>query len=173
MKNLFLLIVIIGLISCSQKKAEANEVNWNKEKSVELNKVIANEEAVDIKIYLQKHLDWKMVETGSGLQYYIYEQGDSKDSLKVNDIVDIKYKVMTFNDTVCYQTAKDEVLEVKIDHSQVETGLQEGLKKMCVGDRAKMIVPSHLAHGLTGDFDKIPPLTPIVIDVKVVDLLNR
>jgi len=173
MRYLYFFLLIL-LFSCSSENEDNKEqVNWNKDKSVELNKVIANEEAVDIKIYLQRHLDWKMIATGSGLQYYIYEHGKNTDSLKVNDVVDVKYKVMTFDDKVCYQTEDDEVLEVKIDHSQVETGLQEGLKKMCVGDKAKMIIPSHLAHGLTGDFDKIPPLTPIVIDVEVVELLNR
>ena len=35
-----------------------------------------------------------------------------------------------------------------------------------------MIIPSHLAHGLTGDMDKIPPLTPIVIDLYVIEILR-
>ena len=167
-----ILFVFLLLFSCTSQKEKQVNIDWNKKKSVELNKVIAAEEAIDIKLYLQRHLDWKMIATGSGLQYYIYEHGEG-DSLRVGDIVDIKYLVKTFDDTICYQTASDEVLEVKIDHSQVETGLQEGLKKMCVGDKAKMIIPSHLAHGLTGDFNKIPPLTPILVDVQVVELLNR
>ena len=74
--------------------------------------------------------------------------------------------------TVCYETGKDEVLEVEVDHSQVETGLQEGLKKMKVGDKAKMIIPSHLAHGITGDLNKIPPLTPLIIDIQVTELIK-
>jgi len=167
-----ILFVFLLLFSCKSQKEKQVNIDWNKNKSVELNKVIAAEEAIDIKLYLQRHFDWEMIATGSGLQYYIYENGEG-DSLKEGDIVDIKYLVKTFDDTICYQTSSDEVLEVKIDHSQVETGLQEGLKKMCVGDKAKMIIPSHLAHGLTGDFNKIPPLTPILIDVQVVELLNR
>ena len=160
------------MLSCTTQDKKPVEIDWGKDKSVELNRVITAEEAIDIKLYLQRHLDWEMIATGSGLQYFIYKNGGGH-SLSVGDIVDIKYLVKTFDDTICYQTESDEVLEVKIDHSQVETGLQEGLKKMSVGDKAKMIIPSHLAHGLTGDFNKIPPLTPILIDVEVVELLNR
>jgi len=41
---------------------------------------------------------------------------------------------------------------------------------MRVGDKAKFIVPSHLGHGLSGDFEKIPPLTTLVIDLELVAL---
>ena len=54
------------------------EVVWDKEKSIELNKVITLEEKIDIKIFLERHRDWRMVETGSGLQYYIYEHGSGR-----------------------------------------------------------------------------------------------
>ena len=40
------------------------------------------------------------------------------------------------------------------------------------GDKAKLIVPSHLAHGLVGDFDKIPPLTPIVVDIQLYKIVK-
>jgi len=54
----------------------------------------------------------------------------------------------------------------------VETGVQEGLKKMREGDKVKMIIPSHLAHGLTGDMNKIKPLTPIVVDLHLIEILK-
>jgi FKBP-type peptidyl-prolyl cis-trans isomerase len=41
---------------------------------------------------------------------------------------------------------------------------------MKMGDRAKLIIPSHLAHGLVGDLNKIPPLTTIVVDIHLIDL---
>jgi FKBP-type peptidyl-prolyl cis-trans isomerase len=150
--------------SCSSKQTSPVEVEWTKEKSMELNKTIALEEKVAIKLFLAQHSTWKMIETGSGLQYYIYEKG-SGDMPKVGSVVEIEYSIKMLDGTLCYETEKDEVIVVVIDHSDVETGVQEGLKTMKVGDRAKMIIPSHLAHGLTGDLDKIKPLTPIVVDI--------
>ena len=172
LNNFFLLVIFFQffLTSCSNKEPLKEEVVWDKEKSIELNKVITLEEKIDIKIFLERHRDWRMVETGSGLQYYIYEHGSGRKA-KPGVSVDITYKVMTLDEKLCYQTGEDEVLEVKIDHSEIETGLQEGLKQMSVGDKAKMIIPSHLAHGLTGEYNKIPPLTPILIDVQLVEIL--
>ena len=120
---------------------------------------------------MAQHSDWKLTSTGTGLQYYIYEANDGQ-PIKVGSVIDVKYKVTQLDGTVCYETGEDEVLEVEVDHSQVETGLQEGLKKMKVGDKAKMIIPSHLAHGITGDLNKIPPLTPLIIDIQVTELIK-
>lgn len=169
--TILVLIFSINLVSCNEKTSEQKDVNWSKEKSIELNKVITLEEKINIKLYLERHKKWAMVETGSGLQYYTYENGEG-DSIKTGMLIEIKHKVYTLDDKLCYETDKDEVLEVKIDHSEIETGLQEGLKKMKIGDKAKMIIPSHLAHGLTGDFNKIPPLTPIVVDVELIRILK-
>lgn len=172
--NVFILLAffILFIISCSNDKPLKKEIDWNKEKSIELNRVITLEEKIDIKLFLERHKDWKMSETGSGLQYYIYEKGKGERALP-GMTVDIKYKVMTLDEKVCYESGEDEVLEVEIDHSEIETGLQEGLKQMYVGDKAKMIIPSHLAHGLSGDYNKIPPLTPILIDVQLVEILYK
>lgn len=167
------MIVLFFLISygCSPKKEKQVEVNWTKEKSMELNKTIAMEEKVAIKLFLAQHSTWKMIESGSGLQYYIYEHGKGT-MPKVGSVVDIEYSISMLDGTLCYETEKDEVIEVVIDHSEVETGVQEGLKKMRAGDRAKMIIPSHLAHGLTGDLNKIKPLTPIVVDIYLNEIIK-
>jgi FKBP-type peptidyl-prolyl cis-trans isomerase len=41
---------------------------------------------------------------------------------------------------------------------------------MHVGDKAKFILPSHLAHGIMGDNDKIPPLTPVVYNIELLSI---
>jgi FKBP-type peptidyl-prolyl cis-trans isomerase len=41
---------------------------------------------------------------------------------------------------------------------------------MNVGDRAKFIVPSHLAFGLLGDQKMIPPQATLVYDVELINL---
>jgi FKBP-type peptidyl-prolyl cis-trans isomerase len=38
------------------------------------------------------------------------------------------------------------------------------------GVHAKLILPSHLAHGLLGDRDKIPPQSILYIDLELVEL---
>jgi FKBP-type peptidyl-prolyl cis-trans isomerase FkpA len=159
-------------IGCSEKEESPKvKINWTKENSIELNKRIALEEKLAIKLFLAQHQDWSIIESGSGLQYFIYEKGDGP-KITVGSVIDVEYSVSKLDGTLCYKTSDDNVIEIVVDHSQVETGIQECLKKMKEGDKAKMIIPSHLAHGLTGDMDKIPPLTPIVIDLHVIEILR-
>ena len=60
--------------------------------------------------------------------------------------------------------------EFSIDKSDEESGLNEAVKFLSVGDKAKLILPSHLAHGLLGDLDKIPPQSILLIDVQLIKI---
>lgn len=153
------------LFSCTNDELpEEVKVDWSKEKSTELNKELAQREKLNIQLFLDRHPNWKINETGSGLYFYKYENGVGLEANSGRE-AQVQFKISLLDGTECYSTAADEVEIFKIDHSHVETGVQEGIKLMQEGDKAKMIIPSHLAHGLTGDYDKIPPLTPIVVDL--------
>jgi FKBP-type peptidyl-prolyl cis-trans isomerase len=52
----------------------------------------------------------------------------------------------------------------------VESGIHEGIKLMRVGEKSKLVFPSHLAHGLVGDLKDIPPLSPLVVDIELIEL---
>lgn len=166
----FGLLIFAVLMSCSEEQPKEPEFKWTKEHSTALNKNLAIEEEIDIKLFLEQHKDWQMTKTGSGLQYYIYEKGDGPKS-KVGNLAEVEYTISLLDGTVCYKTESYEVEEFKIDHSQIETGIQEGVKLLNKGDKVKFIIPSHLAHGLIGDLNKIPPLTPLVVDFYLRDLL--
>jgi len=84
--------------------------------------------------------------------------------------VAVKYKISFLNGDLCYETPKNQLSYFKIDHSDIESGVQEGVKKMRKGEKAVFIVSSHLAHGITGDQNKIPPATSLVVEIELVDL---
>lgn len=162
-------ILFIGLIaSCTEpEKPVQPEVNWTKTNSTDLSKELAIQAELDIKLFLEMHKDWDVTRTGSGLQFYIYENGEG-DSIHAGDVAEVEYVISTLDGTECYKTASDEYETFVVDRSEVETGFQEGIKKLRVGDKAKLIIPSHIGHGLVGDMDKIPPLTTLLVDVTVL-----
>ena len=133
---------------------------------------MAIQEGIDIKLFLEMHKDWQMQETGSGLQYYIYEDGivDTTFSPKKGHVAEMEFEITLLDGTVCDKTEDDEYQEFVVDNSDVESGLQEGIKKLTIGDKAKFIIPSHLGHGLIGNMDNIPPLTTLVIDVHLLGI---
>ncbi|MEJ6584077.1 MAG: FKBP-type peptidyl-prolyl cis-trans isomerase [Crocinitomicaceae bacterium] len=155
------------LFSCTTEEEKKPEVEWSNKRSIELSKELTIQEEIDVKLFLEMHKDWKMTNTGSGLQYMIYEHGkiDTAYSPLPGNIARIEYKITMLDGTLCYRTEDDEYENFKVDRSEIESGVQEGIKKMTIGDRARLIVPSHLGHGLIGDMNKIPPLTPLVIDI--------
>ncbi|MDG1148555.1 MAG: FKBP-type peptidyl-prolyl cis-trans isomerase [Crocinitomicaceae bacterium] len=173
MRCFVLFAVILFFTSCGDDPIKVRpELDWSQEDSTNLNKELAIEEQLDIRLFLEQHKDWELTTTGSGLQYYIYEHGavDAVCSPKPGDIAEIEYVVRLLDGTVCYQTADDEYEEFNVDNSQIESGVQEGIKKMNIGDRAKLIIPSHLGHGLIGDMDKIPPLNTLIVDVYLIGI---
>lgn len=165
-----LAIVCMGLIcfSCARTK-EDKVVHWNKEKSIAMNKSIAQREKLNILMYLENRSSLKMNQTGSGLYYDVYKKTVG-DSAKPGMVAGVQYLITFLNGDTCYYTPKNELVHFKIDKSEIESGVQEGVKHMRLGEKAIFIIPSHLAHGVTGDQNKIPPLTPIVVDIELVTL---
>ena len=164
MRILFLAFLILA--ACEEKKVVEQKTNFGKEESIALNQQLLEEEEINIDLFLTHHASWKIIKTGTGLRYYIYENGNGKKpmpGMKVGVIMNVKL----LDETVCYETPSDMIDEFIVDKSNVETGVQEAIKLMKVGDRAKLIIPAHLAHGITGDMNKIPPISTLIVDLKL------
>jgi FKBP-type peptidyl-prolyl cis-trans isomerase FkpA len=167
MRFKIIILPLVFFFSCGDElPVEKPEVNWTKKNSTDLNKELAEQEKIDIQLYLDRKPSWKMKESGSGLRYWIYKEGDGPKAMS-GSFAQVSFNISLLDGTFCYKTEEDEIEEFKVDKSQVESGVQEAIKLMREGDRAKLIIPSHLAHGLTGDMNKIPPLTPIVVDIEL------
>ena len=53
------------------------------------------------------------------------------------------------------------------------SGLEEGMLKLRVGDKARFIMPPYLAHGLIGDENRIPSRAIIIYDVELLDVYKN
>lgn len=164
------ILFLFLLFACNEEEVdEKKEVNWTREQSTHINRQFTKEEEFDIKLFLKRRPEWQMTNTGSGLRYWIYDDQPGE-TAKEDDYVDVLFEVKMLNDSLIYRTEENEVSSFKVDKSNIETGVQEGIKYMSEGDKAKFIVPSHLGHGLLGDFRKIPPLQVLVIDIELVKI---
>lgn len=167
-KSFVIGLSLVTLIACTPE--EQNKLpDWNNEKSAELNEDLALEEDLDIKMYLVKFEKMKVTETGTGLRYIVMKAGDGAIPQPGQD-AKVKYKISLLDGTVCYETGKDELDVFRVDKSEMESGIHEGIKLMKIGEKAKLIFPSHLAHGLIGDLKKIPPLSPLVVDIELIEV---
>lgn len=172
--NIFFLLLFL-LASCGEEPVEKPVFDWTKQNSTDFGREVAIQEEIDIKLFLERYKEWKMTKTGSGLQYYIYEHGEKDTALhaKSGDFANIEYVVTTLSGDTCAFTESDEFERFVVDNSEVESGLQEGIKLLSPGDRARLIIPSHLAHGVAGDLNEIPPLTTLVFDLHLISIIER
>lgn len=166
MKVVGIFVMVFLLFSCQEEQPERPEINWTPQNSTDLNKNLALQEEIDIKSYMEmrKQMDWQ--ETGSGLRYAITKKGEGAVP-KAGQIAEIEYKISQLDGTFCYGTDDDEYEEILVDQSQIESGIQEAMKIIPTESEALLIIPSHIGHGLVGDLDKIPPLTPLVVELKL------
>jgi peptidylprolyl isomerase len=168
MRNTLIFSCFLVLFSCSQKSEEEKPaIKWNQEKSVHLNKELAIEEELQIKMFIERYRQWKFETTGTGLRICFLEKGTGE-LAAVGDVVQVEAKYTLLDGTLCHQTEADEIEEFTVDKSDIESGVQEAIKKMHVGDKVKLIIPFRLAQGLVGNLQEIPPLATLVVDLNLI-----
>ena len=123
MKLILGFLAALILFSCgNNEENDPKKVEWNSEKSTTMNKNLAVEEQLQIKLYLERHKDWEMKSSGTGLQYYIYEETEG-DSALIGQVAQVELKISLLDDTEVYKTAEDEVNEFVIDRTDIESGI--------------------------------------------------
>ncbi len=135
---------------------------------IQANKQAIRAEEQQITDFIHRY-NWKMTETGSGLRYAIYHHGKGEKA-EPGKIAVLKYNVRLINGDEIYNSARDGLKEFMIGKGGVESGLEEGILLLSVGDQAKFIIPSHLGFGLLGDQDQVPPKSTLIYDLELVAL---
>ena len=162
-----LLLACTGQVDNNQQVRKIDKRQMKKSLE-EANRDLALEEMAAIDDYIVKH-NLNMVKTGTGLCYNIERQGD-KDLIKTGDLVSLDYEMRFLNkDEIVSDSKNDGLKTFLVGHGGVEIGLEEAILHLHKGDEAEIIIPSHLAHGLIGDGERIPPRTTIVYKVKIVE----
>jgi len=125
-------------------------------------------ETEDINNYIRRH-EWNMLTTGTGLRYMIYKKGQGLQA-KSGDVVKINFNVNLINGVECYSSKEKGPLEFVTGKAEVINGLEEAILLMKEGEKAKAIIPSHLAYGLLGDDDRIPKRATLIYDIEILKI---
>lgn len=168
MKKFVCLFSLGLLVSCNEEPPK-QVPEWNTKKSIEMNEELAAEQDLDIDLFLAKYEGKEIIKTGSGLRFIQMKSSDGAPA-KSGQEAYVNYTVQLLDGTEVYRTSEDELDGFDVDNSQMESGIHEGIKRMKVGEKALLVFPSHLAHGLIGDMGKIPPLSPLVVEIELIEL---
>jgi len=166
-----LAVLISVATGCHQQTSPpetAGDTTPVNEPLIRANQRMAREEASSIDNYIQHH-GLAMDRTGTGLRYMILQKGNGPPA-QAGMKAKVNFTLSLLDGTICYSSDSTGSETFVIDQDQVESGLHEGVKLLHQGDRAKFILPSHLAHGLLGDDNKIPPRSPVIYDIQLLQL---
>lgn len=172
--NIICFLFIFVFLSCNNDKVRQKDVNQRiiTQKEInasleEANRNLLVQEAELINGYVEHH-NLNVVQTGTGLRYQIHDQGDGS-LIREGDIVTLEYEIRLLNGELIYSSENDGVKTFLVGRGGVESGLEEAILKLCENSVATLIIPAHLAHGLIGDGNKVPPRATLVYRLKVVD----
>ena len=134
------------------------------------NEDLVRVEEMDIENYIKRY-KWNMEKLGSGLRYMVYEKGKGR-PVELNTIVKYNYRTELLNGIECYSSDDNGPKQFLVGKGGVESGLEQAVLQLREGDRAKIILPSHLAFGLLGDDDCIPKKAVVIYDLEVLSVTN-
>ena len=159
-------------MGCNAPQEQPKPVDPNEFKKplIKANQDLVELEELDIENYVKRH-QWKMEETGSGLRYLIYASGSGK-KVEEGKVIQYNYQTELLTGKTCYSSDSLGIREFLVGRGGVESGLEEVVLYLREGDRAKIILPSHLAFGLVGDDNCIPRKAVVVYDLEVLAVLD-
>ncbi len=102
------------------------------------------------------------LESASGTHYYHEVQAASEGYRpQPDDLVTLRYDLLTWNNDTLYSEAEIGTLRYKVDKQELFPGMRNSVKLLQEGETAVFLFPSSLGYGYHGDEDRIGPNMPL------------
>ena len=171
--HLILIAAIILAHSCNTrpipkpKSTESKNVP-DTETLIRINQQLVKDDIARNETYA-KTKGWDYLITGAGIIYEILSHGDGAIG-KAGDKVEFSYESKLLDGTFCYSSDSNGLKQFVVDYAEVESGLNDIAKLLAEGDSARIILPPHLAFGLTGDRNHIPARSSLVYHLRLLKI---
>jgi FKBP-type peptidyl-prolyl cis-trans isomerase len=163
--------LILLPLSCRMTPGQENAPSYTpeeeKEMLLQINKFLVQKDIDLIKKYVERR-GWDMEVTETGLFYEIYEQTNGIRA-ELGMGIRMNYSLSLLDGTLCYSSEKDGPKEFQLGKSLEISGLEQGVELMRVGEKARLILPPHLAYGLLGDEEHIPARSIVVYEIELLN----
>jgi FKBP-type peptidyl-prolyl cis-trans isomerase len=107
--------------------------------------------------------------TESGLQYEVLVEAEG-DKPSSNSVVRVYYEGTFIDGSPFDSSYEDDGAYIPLE--MVITGWTEGLQLMSVGSKYRFYIPSSLAYGEEGIQSVIPPYSPLIFVVELLEIMN-
>jgi len=107
--------------------------------------------------------------TESGLYYIETEKGKGK-KVEMGDSVRVHYTGKFLDETVFESSVGNEPLAFRLGVNPMIEGFVEGVLLMNQGGKATLILPFDIAYGMSHPMSSIPPFTPLLFEIEMVEV---
>ncbi len=163
------------LLSCKTERPdliipEDEAPTITQKQSIEMSQFWTKDESFKIDQFV-KRKKWPMIKSSTGIRYWVYKSGEGALAQPGQvAVVAFDIRLLDADTTLCYSSKETGIQEFLIEMDQVESGLHEAICYLRPNDRAFVILPHYLAHGLLGDMESIPPLSPVLYDIHLLQV---
>ena len=170
MKFTFVLSILLLAISCGPDIVQAPVSDESVKHQI---KEIGKEQSRSFVEYENKAIDtlvsikgWDMVKTKSGLRHTPFSDTCNGVFPKRGDLLEIEVEIQDIHEKTIFPP-QPQTVHFRKDYTV--NGLVEALSKMCVGTKAKLILPSHLAYGFRGYEKDIKSNQVLIYNVELIN----
>jgi FKBP-type peptidyl-prolyl cis-trans isomerase len=165
-------VLLFILFACGSGTGQNNgKVQPGKREMEELNRYLVQKDRERIENYIERK-KLSMKETSSGLWYQILSEGEGS-FYTDNSRIMFEYECALLDGVICYSSGQTGPRELILGRSEIEAGLDQGLRLLKPGGQAIFILPPFLAYGLKGDGKKIPSRAVIVYNISTLRPVNK
>ena len=168
--RMLLPVGLLSLIACESPVQEEPEIPADtiREQFVRANQYMHRRHQDHIAAFVTR-VGWDADVTPSGLWIVSEARGEGKRIVEGSQVV-YTFASRLLDGTSCYEATEEDPKVVVIGRGDVESGVEEGLRKLREGSEATMIIPPHLAHGNFGDGNRIPGNSVLLYKVRILDV---
>ncbi|NNC86783.1 MAG: hypothetical protein HKN75_11965 [Bacteroidia bacterium] len=169
-QSICIFLVCILFVACVNEPKEVEETTEAelKEQLIKENKLFVEKENDRINSYIARH-KYSMKETGTGLRYQIVEEAKGEKA-KADDKVQIAFTSRIVDGEILVGEQNADTISVLIGKTEIPSGVNEAVQLLSEGEKGKFILPTHLAYGLTGDNDKVPPNAALIYNIHLLKI---
>jgi len=160
----------IKLISIMKKADFEKQQQEMMKQYTEMVEKFKKDEPDKIKKYIDSN-KIKVKPTSTGLYFIEIKKGTGPKAEK-GDTVSVSYTGKLVDGTTFDASPADKPIKFPIGTGAVIPGWEEGIGMMKKGGKAKLIIPSSLAYAEKGAGQIIPPYTPLVFEVELIDIIK-
>lgn len=165
-----IVLIILSASSCSGSDTRDSEYSRksgvSKEDLVRANQFLVGKDMDLINAYAKRR-NWDIDFSETGLGYQIYEKGAGPE-VTMGSLITLEYTLSLLDGRICYSSEKDGPKTFRVGQGGVEAGLEEGVRMLRKGDKARLILPPYLGQGLIGDQNRIPLRAVLIYEIEVV-----